>query len=55
MLLKLRPTDHSQTIFTTLLEEGSPRIVSLATLPTVISVSRAWSPGKNTKTVLEVK
>ena len=36
-------------------EEGSPRIVSLVTLATVMFRSRAWSPGKNTVVVLGVK
>ena len=53
--MKLRPTDHLQTIVATLLGEDSPHMVSLATLATVIFVSRAWSPGKNTIVVLEVK
>ena len=30
-------------------------MVSLVTLATVIFVSRAWSPAKNTTTVFEVK
>ena len=36
-------------------EEDFPCIVSLVTLETVIFVSRAWSPGKNTIVVSEVK
>ena len=55
MLMKLRPTGPLQTTVALLLEEDSPRIVNLATLPTVILVSRVWSPGKNTIVVLEVK
>jgi len=40
---------------TTLAEEDSPHMVNLAMLATVIFISRVWSPGKNTITVLEVK
>jgi len=36
-------------------EEDSPCVVRLATLATVIFLSRTWSPGKNTIVVLEIK
>ena len=55
ILVKLRPTDPLQTIVARLSEEDSPCMVNPATLATVIFVSRAWSPGKNTIVVLEVK
>ena len=55
ILVKLRPTDPLQTTVALLPEEDSPCMVSLATLATVIFVSRVWSPGKNTIVVLEVK
>ena len=55
ILVKLRPTDPLQTIVAMLPEENSPCIVSLATLATVIFISRVSSPGKNTIVVLEVK
>ena len=55
MLVKLRPTDPLQTTVALLPEEDSPHMVSLATLVTVILVSRVWLPGKNTIVVLEVK
>ena len=42
-------------MFAMLPEEDSPYMVSLATLATVIFVSRAWSPGKNAMVALEVK
>ena len=53
--VKLKPTDPLRTIVAMLPEEDSPRIVSLATLATVMVLSRTWSPGKNTIVVLEVK
>ena len=55
MLVKLRPTDPLQTTIALLSEEDSPCRVRLATLATVILLSRVWSPGKNTIVVLEVK
>ena len=56
ILVKLRPTDPLQTIVAILPEEeDSPHMVNLATLTTVIFISRTWSPGKNTIVVLEVK
>ena len=55
MFANLRPTGPMQTTVALLPEEDSPRIVSLATLATVIFLSRMWSPGKNTIVVLEVK
>ena len=53
--VKLKPTDPLRTIVAMLPEEDSPRMVSLATLATVMVLSRTWSPGKNTIVVLEVK
>ena len=44
---------HSRV--TSWLTTVSPCMVSLATLATVIFLSRTWSPGKNTIVVLEVK
>ena len=55
ILVKLRPTDPLQTTVALLPEEDSPCMVSLATLATVMFVSRTWSPGKNTIVVLKVK
>ena len=56
ILIKLRPTGPLQTtVALSLPEKDSPRMVSLATLATVISASRTWSPGKNTIVVLDVK
>ena len=55
ILMKLRPTDPLQTTVAPLPEEDSPHRVRLATLATEILVLRAWSPGKNTIVVLEVK
>ena len=55
ILVKLRPTNPLQTTVGMLPEEDSPRMVSLATLATVIFISRAWSPGMNTIVVLEAK
>ena len=49
------PTDPLQTTVALLPEEDSPRMVNLVTLKTVILILRAWSPGKNTIVVLEVK
>ena len=50
-----RPTDTLQTTVALLPEENSPHIINLVTLETVILILRAWSPGKNTIVVLEVK
>ena len=55
IFVKLKPTDPLRTTVATLPEEDFPHMVSLATLATVIFVSRTWSPGKNTIVVLEVK
>ena len=55
ILVKRRPTDPLQTTVALLPEEDSPRMVSLATLATVMFISRVWSPGKNTIVVLDVK
>ena len=55
IFMKLKPTDPLRTTVAMLSEENSPHIISLATLATVIFVSRTWSPGKNTIVVLEVK
>ena len=55
IFVKLKPTDPLRTTVAMLSEEDSPCMVSLATLATVIFVSRTWSPGKNTIVVLEVK
>ena len=55
IFVKLKPTDPLRTIVAMLSDEDSPRMVSLATLTTVIFTSRTWSPGKNTIAVLEVK
>ena len=55
MFVKLKPTDPLRTTVAMLPEEDSPCMVSLDTLATVIFSSRAWSPGKNTTVVLEVK
>ena len=38
-----------------LIGEDTPYMVSLATLATVIFLSRTWSPGMNAIVVLEVK
>ena len=54
--VKLRPTEPLQTMVAMLPEEVPPlHKVSLATLATVIFISRSWSPGKNTIVVSEVK
>ena len=55
ILVKLRPTDPLQTTVALLPEEDSPHMVNLVTLETVIFTLRAWSLGKNTIVVLEVK
>ena len=55
ILMKQKPTDPLQTTVALLPEVDCPCMVSLATLATVILVSRVWSPGKNTIVVLEVK
>ena len=55
IFVNLKPTDPLQTIVAMLLEGRSLRMVSLATLATVIFLSRIWSPGKNTIVALEVK
>ena len=55
ILVKLRPTDPLQTTVALLPEEDCACIVSLVTLATVIFISSVWSPGKNTKVVLELK
>ena len=55
IFVKLKPTDPLRTIVAVLSEEDSPRMVSLVTLATLIFMSRAWSPGKNTIVVLEIK
>ena len=55
IFVKLKPTDPLRTTVAMLSEEDSPCMVSLATLVTVIVLSRAWSSGKNTIVVLEVK
>ena len=53
--VKLKPTDPLRTTVAMLLEGRSLCMVSLATLATVIFLSRIWSPGKNTIAVLEAK
>ena len=53
--MKLKPTNPLRTTDAILSEEESPHMVNLATLATVISVSRTWSPGKNKIVVLEVQ
>ena len=55
IFVKLKPTDPLRTTVAMLPEEDSPYMVNLATLATMILISRAWSPGKNTIVVLEVK
>ena len=50
--MKLRPIEPLQTTCAALPQED---IVSLATPVTVISVSRIWSPDKNTIVEFEVK
>ena len=55
IFVKLKPTDPLQMTVAMLSEEDSPCMVSLATLATVIVLSRTWSPDKNTIVVLEVK
>ena len=55
ILVKLKPTDPLQTTVAVLPEKGSPHMVSLHMLATVIFISRVWSPGKNTIVELEVK
>ena len=55
IFVKLKPTDPLRTTVAMLSGEDSPCMVSLATLATVIFISRTWSPGKNTIVVLEVK
>ena len=56
VLVKVRKKDPVQTTVAVLPEEDhSPRMVNLVTLATVIFLSRAWSPDKNTIVVLEVK
>ena len=55
IFVKLKPTDPLRTTIAMLPEENFPRMVRLATLATVILVSRLCSPGKNTIVVLEVK
>ena len=55
MLVKLRPNGPLQAIVALLPEKDSPRMVSLATLATVILESRVWPPDKNTIVVSEVK
>ena len=54
-LVKLKPTDPSQTTVALLPKEDSPHMVNPSTLATVIFISRTWSPGKNTIVVSEVK
>ena len=53
--MKLKPTDPFRTIVAILSDKDFPCMVSLATLATVILLSRTWSLGKNTIVVLEVK
>ena len=57
ILVKLRPTGPCTANNRCFLayKEDSPRMVSLATWETVIFMSRAWSPCKNTIVVLDVK
>ena len=55
IFLYLKPTDPLRTTVAMLSEDDLPCMVSLVTLPTVIFLSRTWSPGKNTIVVSEVK
>ena len=55
IFVKLKPTEPLQTTVAMLSEEETPHMVSLATLPIVIFISKTWSPGNNSIVVLEVK
>ena len=55
IFVNLKSTDPLRTTVAMLSEEEVPYMVSLATLATVIFLSRVWLPGKNTRVVLEVK